>query len=71
MIILAGFLTALAPTPAGAATININPVKDNMLYEHESSDGDRADVTANGGSITGAREPLILICSPPRRVRRS
>jgi len=39
MIILAGILTALAPTPAGAATININPVKDNMLYPKSPSEG--------------------------------
>ena len=45
--VLAGLLSALLSSFAIAATININPVKDNTLYEYDMSAGDRS----NGAGI--------------------
>ena len=43
MIIVAAFVVPLAPTPAGAVTINLNPTKDNTLYQYVATDGDRSN----------------------------
>src|SRR5206468_6030183 len=42
-LILAALLGGIAPTLASATTININPSKDNTLYEFVSVDGDRSN----------------------------
>ena len=42
-LILAAVLGGIAPTLASATTININPSKDNTLYEFVSVDGDRSN----------------------------
>ena len=41
--ILAALLGGIAPTLANATTININPSKDNTLYEFVPVDGDRSN----------------------------
>ena len=42
-LILAAVLGDIAPTLASATTININPSKDNTLYEFVPVDGDRSN----------------------------
>jgi hypothetical protein len=42
-LILAAVLGGIAPTLASATTININPSKDNTLYQYVEADGDRSN----------------------------
>ena len=42
-LILAAFLLAIGSRSTSAATININPSKDNTLYEYVPADGDRSN----------------------------
>jgi hypothetical protein len=42
-LILAAVVATIAPIAARAATIDINPSKDNTLYEYVASDGDRSN----------------------------
>src|SRR5437773_1451852 len=42
-LILAAVLGGIAPIVASATTININPSKDNTLYEFVPADGDRSN----------------------------
>src|SRR6266513_3624400 len=42
-LILAAALCGLGPSLASATTININPSKDNTLYEFVAADGDRSN----------------------------
>jgi hypothetical protein len=42
-LILAALFGGIAPTLASATTININPNKDNTLYEFVPADGDRSN----------------------------
>ena len=42
-LMLAAVLGGIAPSLASATTININPIKDNTLYEFVPLDGDRSN----------------------------
>src|SRR5262245_31581148 len=42
-LILAAALGSIGPSLASATTINLNPIKDNTLYEFVPADGDRSD----------------------------
>ena len=42
-LVLAALFGGIAPTLASATTININPNKDNTLYEFVPADGDRSN----------------------------
>jgi hypothetical protein len=42
-IVLASALGAITPDSVSATTININPSKDNTLYEYVAADGDRSN----------------------------
>ena len=42
-LIFAAVLGGIAPTLASATTIDINPSKDNTLYQYVSADGDRSN----------------------------
>ena len=44
---LAGVLGGIGLSLASAATIDINPVKDNTLYEYVPADGDRSNALGN------------------------
>src|SRR5206468_5468598 len=42
-LILAAALGGIGPSLASATTINLNPSKDNTLYEFVAADGDRSN----------------------------
>src|SRR4026209_1210378 len=42
-LVLASALGAITPDSLSATTININPSKDNTLYEYVAADGDRSN----------------------------
>jgi hypothetical protein len=44
---LAGVLGGIGLSLASAATIDINPIKDNTLYEYVAADGDRSNAIGN------------------------
>src|SRR5438046_4350017 len=44
---LAGVLGGIGLSLASAATIDINPIKDNTLYEYVPADGDRSNALGN------------------------
>src|SRR6184192_4190728 len=46
-LMLAAALGGIAPNLARADTININPSKDNTLYEYVPADGDRSNALGN------------------------
>ena len=46
-LFLAAFLVAIGIRLASADTININPSKDNTLYEYVPADGDRSNALGN------------------------
>ena len=46
-LFLAAFLMAIGIRLASADTININPSKDNTLYEYIPADGDRSNALGN------------------------
>ena len=50
-LMLAAALGGIAPNLARADSININPSKDNTLYEYVPADGD----LSNGSGITSSR----------------
>ena len=55
---LGGVLGGIGLSLASAATIDINPIKDNTLYEYVPADGDRSNALGNrltmphGGTVS-------------------